>query len=80
MYSKDVEFAKNIAYGTMETINKRLDIKKLIDHKDELIDWIDNKFNVKTPHRADNEMLEILKEYRDKFTEELIKLGIIYEI
>ena len=47
MYNKDFKFTKDIAYGTMETLEQRLDVKKLIDNKDELIDWIDNSFTNK---------------------------------
>lgn len=47
MYSRDIEFAKKIAYGTMETMSSRLDVRKLIEHKDELINWIDTKFTTK---------------------------------
>lgn len=47
MYSRDFKFTKNIAYGTMETLDQRLDVEKLIDNKDELISWIDNKFTSK---------------------------------
>ena len=47
MYDRDFEFTKKVAYGTMETLEQRLDVKKLIDNKDILIDWIDNKFTSK---------------------------------
>jgi len=47
MYNKDFKFTKKVAYGTMETLEQRLDVKKLIDNKDELIDWIDNSFTNK---------------------------------
>ncbi len=47
MYSRDFDFAKKIAYGTMETTNERLDVRKLIKNKDELIAWIDNSFTSK---------------------------------
>ena len=47
MYSRDFDFAKKIAYGTMETVNERLHVAKLISCKDELINWIDNKFTCK---------------------------------
>lgn len=47
MYDRDFEFTKKVAYGTMETLEQRLDVKKLIDNKDMLIDWIDNKFTSK---------------------------------
>lgn len=43
-YDKDFDFVKKVAYGTMETSTKRLNVKKLIDNKDELCDWIDNSF------------------------------------
>ena len=47
MYDKDFKFTKDVAYGTLETTNERLDVAKLIENKDELIDWIDNKFSSK---------------------------------
>ena len=47
MYDRDFEFAKNIAYGTMNTINQRLNIEKLIEYKDDLCNWIDNSFTNK---------------------------------
>lgn len=47
MYSRDIKFAKNVAYGTMETSNERIDIAKLIENKDVLINWVDNKFTNK---------------------------------
>ena len=49
---------KEIAYGTMETLEQRLDVKKLIDNKDELIDWIDTKFTSKEDF---TEMLKKMK-------------------
>ena len=47
MYDRDFEFAKNVAYGTMNTINQRLNIEKLIEYKDDLCNWIDNSFTNK---------------------------------
>lgn len=47
MYNKDINFAKKVAYGTMESLPERIDIKKLIENKDKLIDWIDNSFTSK---------------------------------
>ena len=47
MYDRDFKFCKNIAYGTMETAEERLNVRELINHKDELVDWIDNKFTSK---------------------------------
>ena len=46
-YDKDVSFIKDIAYGTMETTNEVLSIKKLLIHEKELINWIDNSFTTK---------------------------------
>ena len=47
MYDRDFKFCKNIAYGTMETAEERLNVRELINHKDELVNWIDNKFTSK---------------------------------
>lgn len=47
MYDRDFTFAKDVAYGTLETSNERLDIDKLIEHKDELIKWVDESFTTK---------------------------------
>ena len=43
-YDRDFETIKDIAYNTMETIKEKFDIKKLIENKDELINWVDNEF------------------------------------
>lgn len=80
MYDRDVNFAKKVAYGTMETLDKRLDVRKLIEYKDELIDWVDNEFNVIVPVDIDDDTLEILKKYRAQFTDKLVDLGIIYDV
>lgn len=47
MYDRDFKFTKDVAYGTLETSNKRLDIKKLLKHREELVDWVDNDFTTK---------------------------------
>ena len=47
-YDRDFDFVKKVAYGTMETNNERLNIEKLIEHKDELCDWIDNSFSCRS--------------------------------
>ena len=47
MYDADFKFTKNVAYGTMETLPERLDIRKLIDNREDLIDWVDKKFTSK---------------------------------
>lgn len=46
-YDRDFDFIKKVAYGTMETSSEKLDIDKLISHKDELCDWIDNSFTTR---------------------------------
>ena len=46
-YDRDLKMIKDCAYGTMETTEEFLNIPKLIDNKDELIDWVDNKFTSK---------------------------------
>jgi thymidylate synthase len=43
-YDKDFKMIKDIAYGTNESDDECLDIEMLINNKDELIDYIDNKF------------------------------------
>lgn len=43
-YDKDFKTIKDIAYGTMESIEEKLDINMLINNKDELISEIDNNF------------------------------------
>ena len=43
-YDKDFKTIKDIAYGTMESIEENLDINMLINNKDELISEIDNNF------------------------------------
>lgn len=47
MYDADFKFTKNVAYGTMETLPERLDIRKLIENREELINWVDTKFTNK---------------------------------
>lgn len=47
MYNRDFKFTKDVAYGTLETSNKRLDINKLLKHREELVDWVDNNFTTK---------------------------------
>ena len=46
-YDRDFEFAKKVAYGTMETATQRLNIDKLIANKDELCNWVDNSFTTR---------------------------------
>ena len=46
-YDRDADFAKNVAYGTLEEAKERLDLKKLIDNEKELCNWIDSKFTNK---------------------------------
>ena len=43
-YDRDFNFAKNVAYGTMETTNERLNIELLLDNREKLVDWVDNSF------------------------------------
>ncbi len=44
VYDRDLKLCKDIAYGTMETTDEKLNIEKLIDNKDELINWVDTEF------------------------------------
>lgn len=46
-YDKDFKFVKDVAYGTMETSNERLNISRLIENKDYLINYIDNNWESK---------------------------------
>lgn len=47
MYDRDFKFTKDVAYGTLETANERLDVRKLIDNKEELVNWVDTQFTSK---------------------------------
>ena len=47
MYNKDIDFAKKVAYGTMEAMEEQINIDKLLANKEELIDWVDTKFTSK---------------------------------
>lgn len=62
MYDRDFKFTKKVAYGTMETLPERLDVRKLIENKDSLINWIDNKFTSK------EDFTEILKDMNIIYT------------
>ena len=44
MYNPDFNFFKDVAYGTMETNTTRLNIELLLEHKEELVNWVDTKF------------------------------------
>ena len=44
LYEKDIQIAKNVAYGNMETISDKIDFNLLNDHSKYLIDYIDNKW------------------------------------
>lgn len=46
-YDKDEKKVKDTAYGTMEQIQEKLDIPKLLENQDELIYWVDHKFTTK---------------------------------
>ena len=46
-YDRDFKFIKDIAYGTTESTGECLDIKMLLNNKDELVDWVDNNFTSK---------------------------------
>ena len=56
--------AKNIAYGTCETTNERLNVELLITYKDVLCDWVDNHFTNKEDFK------KILKEKYIIYTQE----------
>ena len=46
-YDRDFKFVKDIAYGTMERSDTLLDIEKLLEHREELVNWVDNEFTSK---------------------------------
>ena len=62
MYDRDFTFAKDVAYGTLETFNERLDIDKLMEHKDELIKWVDESFTTKDDFTAMMKDMNIIYE------------------
>lgn len=64
MYDRDYAMAKNIAYGTSETTNERLNVELLITYKDVLCDWVDNHFTSK------EDFEKILKEKYIIYTQE----------
>lgn len=47
IYDRDMKWAKDCAYGTMEVADEKLNIDKLIENKEELINWVDNNFTSK---------------------------------
>lgn len=57
-YDRDFKFVKDVAFGTMETIDEKLDIEKLLEYKEGLIKWVDESFTNK------EEFTEILKELK----------------
>ena len=57
-YDRDFKFVKDVAYGTMETIEEKLDIERLLEYKEGLIKWVDESFTNK------EEFTEILKELK----------------
>ena len=44
LYEKDMQIAKDVAYGNMETINDKIDFNVLNNNSKYLIDYIDNKW------------------------------------
>lgn len=65
MYDRDIKFAKQVAYGTMETMNERLDVKKLLEHQEELINWVDNDFTCRKDFEQKLKDLNIIYEAMD---------------
>ena len=55
-YDKDTKFVKDVAYGTLESEEQRLNIDKLLECKNVLISWIDNNFTSK------DDFVNLLKE------------------
>lgn len=51
-YDRDTKFIKDVAYGTMESEDEVLDIEKLIDYREILIDWVDNHFTNKDDFKS----------------------------
>ena len=47
MYNVDMDFTKKVAYGTLESSNERLSIVRLLEHREELVNWIDHEFTNK---------------------------------
>lgn len=46
-YDRDFEFFKAVAYGTLETSGEKLNIELLLNHKEELVTWVDTEFTSK---------------------------------
>lgn len=44
LYERDFDFAKNVAYGSLESDDEILDISELLKNRVELIDYIDNSW------------------------------------
>ena len=61
VYEKDFSFAKNVAYGTLESVDKSLDVDALLDNKELLIDYIDNHWTGKEDFENLLESLLIIK-------------------
>lgn len=47
VYDRDISFCKDVAYGTMEAEKERLDIDRLLENREDLVNWVDNKFTSK---------------------------------
>lgn len=60
-YDRDFKFVKDVAYGTMETIDEKLDITKLLEHREELVKWVDTRFTSKEDFTKLLKELEIIK-------------------
>ena len=61
-YDRDFKFVKDVAYGTMETIEEKLDIEKLLENKEELVSWVDTQFTNKEEFTKLLKEKEIIKE------------------
>lgn len=67
MYMLDMKFVKDIAYSTLEKSTQKLDINKLLENKDSIINYIDNKLTTKSEFKEYLTMNNIL--YDEKFVE-----------
>ncbi len=62
IYDKDIQFFKDIAYGTLESSNEVLNIKKLLLYRTALVNYVDDLFISKKDFKNKLIELEIIKE------------------
>ena len=51
VYDRDISFCKDVAYCTMEAEKERLDIDRLLENREDLVNWVDNEFTTKEDFR-----------------------------